>query len=436
MATYPPLQKQFYDLLMESQYWSASQMRSYQERQLGHLLTHARANSPFYKSRLDAVFRPDGSIDFTRWHEIPIVKRQDLVDHRESMLAANVPPHHGQAEDYETSGSTGVPIKVRSNGIATLAGRAAEFRALNWHQVDFSEVLCQIVSDPTVARWPEGAHSGPWGPPWAYGTSAGRMVAISMYDGYDQMLEFIGRSEAQYLITGSTTAYALALEAERLKVDLRLRKLFTTGSTPTPPEREAIARAFGAGLFQRYASKEANGIGHTCPTGDHFHIHAENVLLEVLRPDGQPCEVGETGTAVVTPFLSTHQPLIRYDQGDLVTVGAACSCGRTLPVLSAIEGRLSHVFRFPDGSTTYRRLPESLRTELGAGRWQIAQIEPLRIELRYEAPEVASAASETTVTEFMKTLYPSDVELAVRRVERVPLTAAGKLIEYVYEVDA
>ena len=113
-----PLLRAFYDQLMESQYWPAERMLAYQHEQLGHLLTHARANSPFYATRLDAVFRPDGTIDFGRWNEIPILKRSDLVEHRESMLAANVPPHHGRAEDYKTSGSTGVPITVRANGIA------------------------------------------------------------------------------------------------------------------------------------------------------------------------------------------------------------------------------------------------------------------------------------------------------------------------------
>ncbi len=436
MPTHPEtLLHQFYDQLMESQYWPATQMRDYQHEQLGHLLAHARVNSPFYATRLDPVFRADGSIDFSRWREIPVLKRQDLVEHRQSMLASTVPPHHGQAKDYETSGSTGVPIKVRANGIATLAGRAAEYRAFDWHGIDFSQVICRIVDDPEVARWPEGRHGGPWGPSWAYGTSAGRLAEISMFDSYEHIADFIERSEALYLITGSTTAHALALEVKRLGLNLRLDKLFTTGSTPTGPEREAISRVFGAGLLQRYASKEANAIGHSCPTGDHFHIHAENVLVEVLREDGEPCQAGETGTVVVTPFLSTHQPMIRYEQGDLATVGAPCSCGRTLPVLADIAGRLSHVFRFPDGTSTYRRLPESLRHELQARVWQIAQVEPLRIELRYQPRDPAVIGDEGAVIAFMRRLYPADVELAIRRVDAVPLTPAGKLIEYVYEVE-
>jgi phenylacetate-CoA ligase len=427
------LAHQFYDQLIESQYWPVERLREYQERQLVHLLRHARANSPFYSTRLDAVFRGD-TLDFRRWREIAILKRQDLVHHRDEMLATNVPGSHGRYQDYETSGSSGVPISIRANGIAAVAGRAAEYRAFNWHNIDFSQVLCRIVDDTDVARWPDGQRGGPWGPPWAYGTSAGRSAGISMFDSYEHVLDFIQRSEAQYLVTGSTTAYALALEAERLRLDLHLDYLFTTGSTPTPPEQEAVERVFGARFLQRYASKEANAIGHTCPTGGGFHVHAENILVEVLRPNGEPCEPGETGTVVVTPFLSTHQPLIRYEQGDLATVGTACSCGRTLPVLTNIAGRLSHVFRFPDGTTTYRRLPESLRQQLGAGLWQIAQVAPLRIELRYEAAETAPE-SEKIVVDFMRTLYPPDVQIAIKRVEKVPLTPAGKLIEYVYEVE-
>lgn len=425
---------QYYDLLMESQYWDTARMRDYQQEQLGHLLRHARSNAPFYASRLDPVFRPDGSIDFDRWRELPILKRQDLVKHRDAMLATNVPPHHGKGGDFSTSGSSGTPITVRTNGMANLASRAAEYRAFDWHRMDFSQVRCIVVSDPAVARWPTGRQGGIWGPRWAYGSTAGRDVEISMYDSYPDILEFVARSEARYLICGSTTAQAMALESERLGMEIALDKILTTGSTPTAPERDACRRVFGARFLQRYASKEAHAIAHLCPVSDQFHIHSETCFVEVLRPDGTPCGPGETGTLVVTPFLSTHQPLIRYEQGDIVTVGEACACGRTLPVLAAIEGRLSHVFRFPDGSTTYRRIPEEYRSRLKARMWQVAQVAPLHIELRYAPVAPDATGDEQAVLDFMRTLYPADVDLSIRRVDQVPLTPAGKLIEYIYEV--
>src|SRR3569623_986516 len=58
-----------YGQLIESQYWACERLRAYQERQLDHLLRHARANSPFYTNRLAPVIRGE-AIDFARWREL------------------------------------------------------------------------------------------------------------------------------------------------------------------------------------------------------------------------------------------------------------------------------------------------------------------------------------------------------------------------------
>jgi phenylacetate-CoA ligase len=83
--------QQIFDMLMESQFWSADQMRDYQRSQLAQLLRHAKAHVPFYKTRLDCVLRKDGSIDWDRWEEIPIVTRADLRDRGGEMLSTFVP---------------------------------------------------------------------------------------------------------------------------------------------------------------------------------------------------------------------------------------------------------------------------------------------------------------------------------------------------------
>ena len=81
MSTDGGLQRQFYEMLMESQWWSADELRNYQRSQLSQLLRHAKKNVPFYEHRLDAVVKPNGDIDWDRWGEIPIVRRQDLAKH-------------------------------------------------------------------------------------------------------------------------------------------------------------------------------------------------------------------------------------------------------------------------------------------------------------------------------------------------------------------
>jgi len=76
------LQRQFYEMLMESQWWSHEALVDYQRSQLAQLLRHAKTNVPFYQSRLDAVVDDHGDINWDRWSQIPIVRRLDLQDVR------------------------------------------------------------------------------------------------------------------------------------------------------------------------------------------------------------------------------------------------------------------------------------------------------------------------------------------------------------------
>lgn len=98
--------KQIYEMFLESQYWPPERMLEYQHSQLTQLLRHAKADVPFYADRLDCVFKKNGDIDWDRWHEIPIVKRSDLVNEKNDMLASELPPGHGPTKEVYSSGSS------------------------------------------------------------------------------------------------------------------------------------------------------------------------------------------------------------------------------------------------------------------------------------------------------------------------------------------
>ena len=119
------LQKQIFDMLMKSQFWPPNQMLAFQRSQLKQLLHYAKATVPFYKTRLDVVFKKNGEIDWDHWHEIPIVTRADLRDNRDEMLTTALPPGHGPTKTFHSSGSSGVPVSVEVTQLATLAKLAA-----------------------------------------------------------------------------------------------------------------------------------------------------------------------------------------------------------------------------------------------------------------------------------------------------------------------
>lgn len=104
--------ERIFKMLMESQYWSPTEMPAYHRSQLEQLLRHAKASVPFYETRLDCLFRHDGTIDWSRWKEVPMLTRTDLRDNGSSLKSVAPPPHHGGPHITHTSGSSGIPVSI------------------------------------------------------------------------------------------------------------------------------------------------------------------------------------------------------------------------------------------------------------------------------------------------------------------------------------
>ncbi len=125
--------------------------------------------------------------------------------------------------------------------------------------------------------------------------------------------------------------------------------------------------------------------------------------------------------------------MIRYEQGDSARLGPPCPCGRRLPLLEAIEGRTTVIFAHPDGRKVARMLNNEAREALRCTFWQIAQIGPLQFEIRYVPEAAAAPADEATAAAIFRSVYFDDAEVRFVRTDRIPLSPAGKHLEYVIE---
>jgi phenylacetate-CoA ligase len=420
-------------MLLDSQWWSPQQLQNYQRSQLVQLLRHARANVPFYEHRLDAIMTPDGEVDWSRWNEIPIIRRQDVVAYGEQMRARDLPPGHGPTTMSSTSGTSGPPITLMSTSVANLALTGNRFRYYNWHGIDTSRDCCSVFGDdPAVAAWPDGQVLGQWGPDWELDALDGTLVRINRLTSYERIVDFLERRRPTYLTTGPNTAHAVALTARRLGSTVRLAAFLPHGAGATDRARTVIRESLGATTVDLYSSKEAGHIAHACPQGDGMHVNAESLLVEIVDDDGRPIGDGRQGRVIITSFFNTAQPLIRYDQGDLASWGNICPCGRHLPSLTKLVGRSTTLFHHPDGrirSAYLGRNRELLKCEI----WQVAQIGPTQFEVRYVPIDPNDPGDEAALAARIRELYFDDAEVSFRRMESIPAAASGKPREYVNE---
>ena len=431
----PQFQQRIFEMLEESQYWPLQQMHGFQSQQLAQLLKFSRDNVPFYKDRLANALTNDGEVDWQRWHHIPLLTREDLLTHREQMLAPHLPTGHGYVDDHLGSGTTGKPVTSRHNSLVPLVSQAAQFRGFGWHNLDYGKVFCQIEGDdPLFAQWPIGQNLGPWGPRWNEQSAEGNMLQINRNTSPENTAEYISRNAVSYLSGRPNRILSVARSIEKNGPKHQLSAIVTLSESPTEDIREECREVFGAEIISVYSSKEVYNIAHQCPAGRGYHVNSELLLLEVLDEANRPCSVGERGRAIITSFFNTSQPFIRYDIGDQIIMGGICSCGLHLPLIEKIVGRTNHLFRFPEQRFVGLTLPPKSMKLIAAQSWQVAQIEPLHIEVRFIPDGSNSNPDFAAILNLVRNRTDPRVQVSFKRIDTLPLTPSGKFIEYICEL--
>lgn len=426
-----PTQRDFYELLDESQWWPAEKMATWQRQQLNFLLNHARATTPYYKFRLNAVFRADGTINWDRWHKIPIVKRSDVLEHFDAIRSTSPPAAHGPYYEYQSSGSTGHPVKGLTTEWLIQTGAACFWRAEQWAGLDWSQTLLSTTqASPTL---PIGAIVGPWGPPWLESSQRGRRIYSPYSTHFPDRLTLIEEFGAVYHATTAPSAERLAEVARAMGAHVHLDSMLVRGGSVSDLLRADLRETFGAEVVEFYSSKESGAIAQRCPDGHGYHVNAECMLFEVVDADGLPVAPGQAGRAVITPFASTAFPLIRYDQGDIVVAGEPCDCGRGLPVIESISGREAGYFRHPDGHKLDRELTQECRELIGAGQLQVAQVGRTAFEVRYARRDWGVARDEAKFLEKFREIFFPEATVKLVEFDEVPLSASGKFLASVLE---
>jgi phenylacetate-CoA ligase len=260
--------------------------------------------------------------------------------------------------------------------------------------------------------------------------------------GFDRALQVptivraLKERECRYLNRNPTVAHILALECERLGIELKLDCVLAQGEHVDDDDRAAIARVFGASTIETYSSKEGGQMAHPCPHGT-LHVNEEAVLMEILDTHGQPCSAHEPGRVVITPLNHTVQPLIRYELGDVAERGMPCPCGRHSMTLRNVLGRTTQMFRHPDGRAMLPILSgTSGKKMLDCTQWQIAQIGPIDFEVRYVPRSEGSIPDTESFTALFREAYFKEARLRLRRMSQILPAPSGKYIEYTNEFRA
>jgi phenylacetate-CoA ligase len=416
--------------ILQSQWWTPEEIRAAQLRQAAALIAHAAAHVPFYRRRLaDLATPPARGISPEEWARIPVLARTEVQEAGAALNADQLPEGHGPTRTVSTSGSTGRPVTVQTTELASHYRRAMRLRGNIWHRRDYAAkaAALQRLTDTNRRLAGSGAHVS-----WAAGYHTGPVVYRDVTGPVDDHLAWIAAEQPDYLITYPTMARALAERAiEQRKVLPRLKEIGTMGELLEPSVRDVCRRAWGVPVVDIYSTREIGVIGIQCPAHEHYHVQAEAVLVEIVDDAGQPCPPGAVGRVLVTPLHNYATPLIRYHVGDYAEAGAACSCGRGLPVISRIMGRARNMATLPNGERIFPSLDgRALAAIPPLRQLQLVQRSVEEIEVNLVVTRPLNGAELVRLRGALEKSFRHAFRWQVRYVDDIPRSAGGKYEDF------
>jgi phenylacetate-CoA ligase len=410
--------------LEKSQWLTAAELKQQQDQKLQTFIAKIYDQVPYYRNLLDRLdIQPQQINCASDLARLPLLTKS-LIREQETALKAT---GNTQLKPFNTGGSSGVPLIFHLDNERISHDVAAKWRATRWWAVD--------IGDKEIVAWGSPIELGGQDRIKLARDVLFRSTLIPAFDMSEtNLLAFINRISCNRpkMLFGYPSVFDLiARRAEALKIPLNrlgIKVVFVTSERLYDHQRDRLERVFGCPVANGYGGRDAGFIAHQCPAGS-MHISAEDIIVEIIDPEGNPLPPGVSGEIVTTHLATSGFPFVRYRTGDIGTLSTrGCGCGRGLPVLEKIEGRATDFVVAKDGTLMHGlALIYVLRELPGIEAFRILQesVDHTRVEI-VPSLKPLSAEISTAIAAGMKKRLGEGVGISVEEVESIQPEKSGK----------
>lgn len=407
-----------------AQWLAPEQIATMQWRRLKRLLEHCEREVPYYRRRWRELGIAVADIrNLDDYARLPVLTKADIRAHLHDLTAES---WRGGLLHKATGGSTGDPMHFGYTRESYERRTAVMWRGYEW--------AGSRMGRPTLFLW---------------GGAVGEQPAMQRLKERIYNAAFARRVLNSFHMTeANMSAFADAIDGYRPQVIVgyvgplvRLAQwLIATGRKVARPQsiigaaealhefqRQLIEQAFGCQAYNTYGCREFMLIAAECEKREGLHVNTDHLVVELIRPVGVPSS-GRSGEVAITDLYNYGMPFVRYFNGDLATSSDhRCSCGRGLPLLQTVDGRMLDAIRTPAGHVLPGEFfPHMLKDVPGLVRFQVVQRRLDELDLALvRGPGFEDSSLDYIRRELAKVIGGS-LTLHCHFVEDIPLTPSGK----------
>lgn len=403
-----------------TQWLSAAELREYQLEHLLSLCRHAATKVPHYKKVFAERDLVDGKISsLDELSRLPLLTKQDVVEADRALVSRR---GLGLRFKGTTSGSTGLTLSGYRDLRSIRYENAFITRQLEWAGMRRGDRRAWIRGDLIV---PMGQASPPF---WRINRADNMLMLSSFHLSEANNEAYIGALEKFDPVVIQAYPSSIAFLARYLHGSGRkyrgrsLRGIVTSSETLLPDQRRVIESTFGCRAFDWYGNYERAAAIGTCEHGS-YHILSDYGVVELLPLEDGSREIVGTG------FFNFTMPLLRYRTGDAVIPaeeGRTCQCGRALPLVEQIVGRVDDYVKTPDGRYIGMM---AIIFDWVNGLWegQIVQERLNELIIRVVPMRELTDDMKKDIAEKARSITGPGMNILVEAVDQIPRTARGKL---------
>lgn len=401
--------------------WTQEQFHQYQEERLMMVLK-AAWRSPYYQQVFANAGITQEMPPFQALRRMPLLSKESLRLHGRKLLTEKQVPKGTLI--LRSSGTTGTPSEIFfTKALHQMSMAWLEARARNWAGLTFKDRRIMFGVRKVCAF-------SQTRPPFWRISPAENMAYMSVYHlsptFMPAYLEFIHKYRPKLIMGYPNSLYTLARFAlAQDKLPPRATAVITTSETVTPAIREAIESAWQCKLYDTYGAVESCFFASECEHG-RLHLSPDIGIFEILDSEGNPCPPGVVGEVVCTGLHNLLQPLIRYRIGDAAkwSPEMECPCGRHMPILQSVEGRIEDMCYTEDGRSILRfdtvfKGVETIREA------QVIQEELGRFLINL-VPDANFSQKDIEKIKYNMKLHVGDVILDIKEISHIPRTLGNK----------
>lgn len=410
-----------------SQWKSPTELKQLQWNKLKKLLDYSYTYVPYYKEKFDELcLTPDDIKNPDDFRKLPILTKEDIEKNISRMTSLM----YDQKDliKNSTGGSTGRTLNFyldrRNIGVRwAIASRGNRMAGL-----DIGDNHAYLWGSPFDASLQKRILNN------IYNKMIGCDLFLSSYDLSEDNMFLYAKQLQKYnpkvIIGYSSSLYAFAKFLQKYKIEgINPKSIIASADVLYDYQRKIIEDVFCCKIFNRYGCREFNIIAQECCEHNGLHINVEHIYMECLTEDKKSAELGEKGTLIITDLDNYGMPFIRYNIGDMgELIDNKCKCGRGLPQLKYLEGRVLDIIVGSNGKLFNGHFFSILlRTAVeGIKQFQVVQKSKDELNIKIIVDETFRKESIDLLTTKIHENCGNDMNVKFEFVDEIPLTKSGK----------